>query len=136
MSFTTDMVVRFAHVDAAAIVFYPRYFEMLNGAVEDWFAAMGCDFRRMHMTRRMGVPTVRLESQFVAPSSLGDVLTISLSPQHLSTSSCALDFTMTSGGRDRVRGAMTLVCMNLDLQKSMPWPDALRSALEAHLGAP
>ena len=37
MSFQISTKVRFGDVDPAGIVFYPRYFEMLNAAVEDWF---------------------------------------------------------------------------------------------------
>jgi 4-hydroxybenzoyl-CoA thioesterase len=70
MPFSTNVTVRFAHVDAAAIVFYPCYFEMMNGAVEDWFASLGWDFRAMHVVRQMGVPTVKLECEFMAPSPL------------------------------------------------------------------
>ena len=29
--------IRFKHVDYAGIVFYPRFLEMLNDLVEDWF---------------------------------------------------------------------------------------------------
>jgi acyl-CoA thioesterase FadM len=29
--------IRFQHIDYAGIVFYPRFLEMLNGLVEDWF---------------------------------------------------------------------------------------------------
>ena len=53
MLFTTTVQVRFADVDPAGIVFYPRYFEMLNGAVEDWFAQqLGLDFATMHLERQ------------------------------------------------------------------------------------
>jgi 4-hydroxybenzoyl-CoA thioesterase len=126
MLFTTSTQVRFAHIDAAAIVFYPRYFEMLNGAVEDWFAEMGCDFRTMHVDERMGVPTVKLECDFIEPSFLGDTLAITLNPLHLGTSSCKVDFSVSCDGQDRLRGALILVCMDLDLHKSRPWPQALR----------
>ena len=30
--------VRFSHCDPASIVYFPRYFDMINGVVEDWFA--------------------------------------------------------------------------------------------------
>ena len=36
--FTVDIPVRFQHTDPAGIVFYPRYFEMINQVIEDWFA--------------------------------------------------------------------------------------------------
>ena len=35
--FKTHIKIRFNHVDAAGIVFYPRYYEMLNQVVEEWF---------------------------------------------------------------------------------------------------
>ena len=74
-----ELPVRFAHVDAAGIVFYPRYFEMLNAAVEQYFAdIVGIDFRQMHLERQIGVPTVHLEADFSAPSRLGDRLAIDL----------------------------------------------------------
>ena len=79
MTFVSRQKVRFAHVDGAAIVFYPRYFEMLNAAVEDFFAAVvGVDFAQLHGERRLGVPTVRLDAEFVVASRLGDELDFEL----------------------------------------------------------
>ena len=37
MQYTKQEKVRFQHVDYAGIVFYPRFLEMLNCLVEDWF---------------------------------------------------------------------------------------------------
>ena len=36
-AFRTAYLVRFAHCDPAGIGFYPRYFDLFNSAVEDWF---------------------------------------------------------------------------------------------------
>ncbi|MFT3964361.1 MAG: thioesterase family protein [Sphingobium sp.] len=132
MSFATDVLVRFAHIDAAGIVFYPRYFEMLNGAVEDWFAAMGHDFASMHLGRHIGVPTVKLEAEFVAPSLLGDQLTIAITPQRVGRSSCPIDFVVTCDGEVRLRASAVLVCMDLKAKKSMPWPEALLEQLNGY----
>ena len=35
-AYQREVLVRFAHCDPAGIVFYARYFEMINGVVEDW----------------------------------------------------------------------------------------------------
>ena len=131
MAFTTQALVRFAHVDGAGIVFYPRYFEMLNGAVEDWFAAMGCPFNLMHGVRKMGVPTVKLECEFLAPSELGDLLTIAIEPTHVGHSSCTLSYSVSAQGTQRLRATGVLVCMNTTIRKSMPWPEDLRSQMRA-----
>ena len=131
MAFVSTVLVRFGDVDAAAIVFYPRYFEMLNGAVEDWFAQMGFDFHRMHTELRIGIPTVKLTSEFLAPSHLGEKLAIEIAPHPPGRSSCAFDFRFSGDDRDRLRGSAVLVCMNLTTQASMPWPEELRSRLVA-----
>ena len=66
--------VRFQHVDYAGIVFYPRFLEMLNGLVEDWFEeALDRPFSKMHETN--GIPTVDLKVQFKNAARLGEILT-------------------------------------------------------------
>lgn len=135
MAFETEIVVRFAHVDAAGIVFYPRYFEMLNAAVEDWFAAMGLDFATMHGARNMGVPTVKLDATFVAPSELGDRLTVSITPKEIGRSSCSLSVVFAGEGGERLRVDVVLVCMDLAARRSMAWPDELRPQMERYRAA-
>ena len=127
--FQTSTQIRFAHVDAAAIVFYPRYFEMLNAAVEDWFAAMGHDFRKLHIDRGIGTPTVKLETEFLSPSELGDELSIEIDPRRVGRSSCTFTYLFTGDGRDRLRGQATIVCMDLAAQISAPWPEELRERM-------
>lgn len=131
MTFTTQVQVRFAHVDAAGFMFYPRYFELLNGALEDWFASLGLPFHTMHLQRRMGVPTVKLECEFLAPSELGDVLTVSITPTRVGNASCTIDYVVSCNDAERLRASAVLVCMNLDTRKSMPWPEDLRAKLAA-----
>lgn len=133
MAFVHRTSVRFAHVDAAGIVFYPRFFEMLNAAVEDWFAALGRDFRALHLEDRIGTPTVRLETEFLAPAMLGDELEITLTPVKVGTSSCIYRFVFTGSGTERLKGEGVLVCMDLDAQRSRPWPEAMAASLRAAL---
>jgi 4-hydroxybenzoyl-CoA thioesterase len=134
MTFETCVKVRFADVDPAGIVFYPRYFEMLNGAVEDWFAqSLGLDFRTMHLERHIGVPTVKLDVAFLSPSELGDELTIRISPCDIGRSSCTISVLFTGAGRDRLRADVVLVCMDLSAQRSTPWPESVRARMEAQL---
>ncbi len=75
--YTKPEKVRFAHIDNAGIVFYPRFLEMLNGLVEDWFEEkLDLSFAAMHKTH--GIPTVDLKVQFKKPARLGETLTKSL----------------------------------------------------------
>lgn len=131
MAIVKNQPVRFAHVDAAAIVFFPRYFEMLNAAVEDWFAGMGFDFRRLHRELGIGAPTVKLDCEFVSPSELGDLLVIEISPRQVGRSSCQYDFRFSVEGIDRLRGSGVLVSMDLAKQRSVAWPAELKACMIA-----
>lgn len=136
MVFHASTRVRFAHVDGASIVFYPRYFEMLNGAVEDWFAeALGMDFKTMHTEQHIAVPTVKLEAEFLSPSELGDELTISISPREIGRTSCCLDVLFSGDGRHRLRARVVLVCMDLKARRAVPWPEELRARMTGELSA-
>jgi 4-hydroxybenzoyl-CoA thioesterase len=133
--FQTQALVRFAHVDAAGIVFYPRYFEMVNAAVEDFFAHfVGVDFRVMHLERGTGVPTVDLKCEFKQPSRLGDVLDIGISVTRLGASSITLHFDFLCAGELRMTVDNVLVCMDLPSARAQPWPDDLRSRLQSMIG--
>jgi 4-hydroxybenzoyl-CoA thioesterase len=132
MPYVHRTIVRFAHVDAAGIVFYPRYFEMLNAAVEDWFAErLGSSFKTLHLLQKIGTPTVQLETEFVSPGMLGDALEIHLSPKKIGKSSCTFAFTFMCETVVRMRGSAVLVCMDLDVQKSRSWPDTIKAAMVA-----
>jgi 4-hydroxybenzoyl-CoA thioesterase len=79
MVFQKEEVIRFRHCDPAGIVFYPRYLEILNDTVEDWFQAMGFAFRDMQARFGAGVPTVNLNITFSRPCRQADRLSLLLS---------------------------------------------------------
>lgn len=132
MTFVSRQSVRFAYVDAAGIVFYPRYFEMLNAAVEDYFAqAVGVNFSTMHLERGLGVPTVKLETEFVAPSRLGDELDFALSVERVGRSSADIAVTVRCDAEVRLRIRIILVCMTLKTGSAIGWPDDMRPVEQA-----
>lgn len=127
--FTVRRRVRFADCDAAGIVFFPRYFEMLNGVVEDWFAGpLGVSFRELHIERRASVPTAAVEATFTAPSRLEDELDFSLSVTRLGGASCGLRHSLACGGERRLAATQTIVHVGRSL-KPEPWPEDIRARI-------
>ena len=127
--FTARRKVRFADCDAAGIVFYPRYLEMLNGVVEDWFAGpLGASFRELHVERHVSVPTAAVEARFIAPSRLEDELTFSLTATRLGGASCGLRHLIECDGQRRFEATQTIVYVGRSL-KPEPWPEALRAGI-------
>lgn len=135
MAFESEFKVRFANVDPAGIVFYPRYFEFINGGTEDWFASMGMDFRTMHADRHMGVPIVRMECDFVRPSQLGDELRVLVQPVALGRSSCTIEYAIMGADGLRIKAKGVLVCMDLATKKAMPWPESLAAEIHRQIAA-
>ncbi len=128
-TFTTERRVRFADCDAAGIVFFPRYFEMLNGVVEDWFAqALGVSFRELHLERGLSVPTAAIEARFIAPSRLEDDLMFRLVVTKLGGASCGLRHAILCEGEARLEATQTIVFVGRSL-KPEPWPDDLRARI-------
>lgn len=131
-SFHSDMLVRFSHCDPAGIVFYPQYFIMFNGLVEDWFnQGLGVNYARYITEHRLGFPIVRLECDFVAPSKIGEVITLGLKLQRLGKSSMEIAVDCRHAQEERLRAKFVLVAMNLDRQRAQPLPEDLRGLMLA-----
>ena len=130
MQFIYRQKVLFKHCDPARIVFFPRYFEMLNDVVEAFFATIpGEAFHEMHPGR--GVPTAKIDAEFTAPSRHGDVLEIALSFTRIGRSSARTRFVCTCEGETRFVAHSVLVHVGPDL-RPLPWTQAARTALLAH----
>src|SRR5690554_938950 len=101
--------IRFQHIDYAGIVFYPRFLEMLNCLVEDWFEeALDRPFSKMHQTN--GIPTVDLKVQFKKAARLGETLTKKLWVKELKSSSVICGFRFEDeNGNTCLEGEVTLV---------------------------
>jgi 4-hydroxybenzoyl-CoA thioesterase len=132
MIYTRIMPVEFNHCDPAGIVFYPRYFEMTNSLVENFFAdVVGHSYGRM-MDAGQGVPTARLEANFKAPSRLGDKLEWRLEVVRVGGSS--VSFVATAMVKDQLRLTADLTLVWVEVGKPTRWPEAMRAKLQSFQG--
>lgn len=131
MAFIYEQEVRFRHCDPAGIVFYPRFFEMMNDTVESFFAQrLNYPFADMH--QRAGIPTAQIDAQFKAPSRLGDVLHITLTCTRLGRSSLDLSYDARCGREQRFTGHSTIVFID-NTGRSQPWSAEVRVLLEQEM---
>lgn len=135
-SFVRARLIRFSDCDPAGIVFYPQYFVMFNGLVEDWVEeGLGVGYRRLIVERRIGLPTVKLEAEFRAVSRMGDRVSLGLNVTRLGGRSLSLDLrcvgTSSDGSEDlRMRLRQVLVTTSLETHRSIDVPADLRAAIE------
>ena len=114
--------IRFSDCDPAGIVFYPQYFVMFNGLLEDWVdGPLGIGFADLVSRRRIGLPTVRLEAEFRAGSRFGDDVVLSLDVERL-------------GGKLRMGMRQVIVTTSLETHAAIALPADLREAIARHAG--
>lgn len=129
MIYHRPIQIEFNHCDPAGIVFYPRYFEMTNSVVENFFAdVLRYPFARITMEEHSGVPTVRIEADFRAPSRLGDRVDFTLEVLRIGASSAGFRLCGAVGEELRMQADLTLVWVTPE-GRAAPWPEVIRARL-------
>lgn len=133
MRYSRLIQIEFNHCDPAGIVFYPRYFEMTNSVVENFFAdVVGRSFAEMHGAGGSGVPTAALSAEFLSPSRLGDKVLFSLIVEKVGRTSLGLIIEGSMGEELRMRARFTLVWV--ENMRPSSWPDDMRARLLQYQG--
>lgn len=129
-AYQREVLVRFAHCDPAGIVFHARYFEMINGVVEDWFEdGLEMSFAGLLHHRNLATPTVHFTVDFHNPSMMGDRLTFSLWVTKIGNRSCELEIDVSCRGEKRITVRQVLVFTDAKAKGAKQIPDDLRTRL-------
>ena len=100
--------IHFSHCDPAGLVFFPQYYVLFNDLIEDWVTdGLGISYAQLLGSRRIGLPTVNIQSDFRAVSRMGDDVSLGVRIERLGTRS----FTLA--------------------HKAIALPDDLRAAMES-----
>lgn len=138
MGFTSVQKIRFHDVDGAGIVYYPQFFHLCHAAFEDFFdSAATVSYPELVRDRRLGFPTVAIESNFSAPLVYGDVAVVELTVEQMGNSSVVFGYEIRRK-RDSVlcfRARVTTVLVSIDTMKPVALTDEYRSLFERLLSA-
>lgn len=128
--FQQTRVIRFSDCDPAGMVFFPHYFVMLNGLVEDWFTqALGVNYAQLLGQRRIGLPTVALQSEFRAPCRMGDAVEFRLQLERMGSRSITLRVDCMHGATCCVQIRQVLVSTSLSHDEAIDIPQDVREAV-------
>jgi 4-hydroxybenzoyl-CoA thioesterase len=127
--------VRFEDVDAAQIVFFPRFLSYCHEAMELLFDDVDGGYVHLIRDRRIGVPAVHVECDFKAPLRYGDVARIETSVERLGKTSVSFLYAISRASDGIPIASILHVCAVCDLVHlaAIPIPDDVRAALERHL---
>ena len=118
--FSYSTPVRFADVDHAGIVYYPRFFHYFHIAFEElWRARIGPEAYSQIIDRdRVGFPAVRAECDFKAPLKFGDTAEIEVSIPRLGSKSITFRYRVYRAASNRTLCAEgQVICAVVDLAK-------------------
>ena len=112
------------------MVFFPQYFVMLNNLVETWFTqGLEINYAALVRERRVGLPTVSLQSEFVAPSRMGETLDFDLQVTRIGQKSFTLSVVGRGETEVRLRLTQVLVTTALDGDHAIAIPPDIQAAL-------
>ncbi len=132
MIYSKRIRVEFNHCDPAGIVFYPRYFEMFNSVIENFFADIaGVSFADIHQTQGTGAPIVDVHARFSIPTRLNEVLHFTLEVESLGRSSLKVLIKALHEGTERLSANLVIVWMQK--WKSHGWPADMRTKMIAFM---
>ena len=133
-AFVDHVRIRFAHVDPAGIVFYARYFEIINMVLEDWFRdGIGHDFGILNERDRVGIPLLHIEADFMKPSFLNDIVEFRLTVEKIGNSSFTINYEGWLGEERRLKMQAVHAFVELTQKKSVPIPDIVRERMKAFM---
>ncbi len=131
MTFIKQYIIRLSHCDATGHVFYPNFFHIFNALVEDWFyEGLEIRYDELLMQRGLSLPTVKLETTFLVPTKMGEVVDFWLTVSHLGRTSVRFTMGVSKDGVDRVRMNRVAVCVSQRDNKPIPVPQDLREKIQ------
>jgi len=131
--FVLNLPVRFADVDHAGIVYYPRYFHLFHLALEEFLRSqLGAQgYRRLLDDEQLGFPTVSAQCDYRAPLRFGDLAEVLMIVAKRGQRSLTLGFRVHRLADDERPRALcaegSTVCAIVDLAEfhAVPMPDKL-----------
>jgi 4-hydroxybenzoyl-CoA thioesterase len=133
-AFTRTVPIRFSHCDPAGIVYFPHYFDMFNGLIEDWYTEqLGVDYAKLILDARHGFPFVHIETDFKIPSRMGEHLDLTLLLERIGRSSLSVIIVGHLAGVERLRARLTTAMTSLETQRAIELPNELRDRFEKYL---
>lgn len=136
--FVAEIKVRFADVDHARIVYYPRFFHYFHVAFEELFErGFGRSYPEVLDQENVGFPAVHTEADYRAPARFGDVLRIRVTCVRIGARSVTLRYraSRAADGVECAEGRVTTACVDMRRFESMDLPERYRALFARFLEA-
>lgn len=131
--FRFSQPVRFADIDHAGIVYYPRFFNYFHIAFEElWRQRIGpAAYSKILDEDRVGFPAVRAECEFKAPLKFGDTAEIEVTVPRLGSKSITFRYRIYRSSDRALAAEGQVITAVVDLAKfvAVPIPEQVTRML-------
>lgn len=127
------VAIRFSHCDPAGIVYYARWFDMLNGVIEDFFPArLGFPYGEFILRRRIGLGYAQAHADYLRPGFMGDTVDFAVLIEKIGGASLSLLVRGYRADEPVIAARLVIVTTDLEANRAIRIPDDLRAALERY----
>ena len=136
--FVYEIPIRFADVDRAGILYYPRFLNYFHIAFEEFFGrALGIPYVRLIEQERVGFPMRHMDIDFRGPLAYGDAALVAVRVVRVGRTSVDFMYEVKSKNSGKVVtiAKATTVAVDLVHFQPVPVPEPYRGLLQARIDA-
>jgi 4-hydroxybenzoyl-CoA thioesterase len=132
-AWTTKRNVRFSDCDPAGIVYTPRYIDMANGVIEDFFIdRLGINYHDVIQKDRVGLGYKSVDTDFFKPAFMGDRLNFTVVIEHIGRTSIIFVIHCVRELEEVMRCRLVMVTTSLNTNNAINIPPDIKDALIAY----
>jgi YbgC/YbaW family acyl-CoA thioester hydrolase len=131
--YKSQHVVRMYDTDTAQILFFGNQFRFINDALEDLLASIGLNMNILFTEKKYGFVVRHAESDYLAPSRVGDHLKIETTVSHIGNTSFTFEYKIFNETSTTLvgTGKTTHVVIDNKNGKKQAIPEELKQALKS-----
>jgi len=125
--FHYDFRVRYAEVDAQAIVFFGNYMTYFDTAHTEYLRALSFDYKGSVVQHNTDLHIVKVETEYHSPARFDDEIEVYVRTAYIGRSSMRVRFEVYPVGAETLLTSSQFVTVNADrsTMKSAPWSEEL-----------
>lgn len=127
---TLAVRVYYEDTDAGGVVFYANYLKFFERGRTEWLRNLGVDQSALAKRERRIFVVKQLDTKYVKPARLDDLLTIHSKITHLGRASIDFFQQATLNGQCLCEGNIQICCVDADTLRPAALPHELKSLLE------
>ena len=132
-AWTTMRMVRFSDCDPAGILYTPRFVDLANGVIEDFFLAkLHVSYHELIQKERIGLGYKSADCDFFKPALMGDRLQFTVLVEHIGRTSVIFSVHCVREIEEIMRCRLVMVTTSLNTHNAITIPRPLKDALVSY----